>query len=462
MEKAEVRIEGDLNWNGLQKPRFYVAVTAILTGLFLSVMDGTVCNVALPALAQNLNISDSDSIWIVNSFQLAIVMLLLPSASLGELYGHRKVYMYGLLIFTVGSLLCALSPNFQFLVASRILQGVGAAMEMSVSTSLIKLIYPKQQLGKGVALNATIVALALVIGPTFTGTVLSFATWPWLFLINVPLGILAFYLSYKALPENPTRVIGRRFDVKEALLSALTFGMFMGSLEAASHNADNWLIIAGIILSFVIVTIFINNQLKKSFPILPLDLMKKPVFSISLCTSIVSFASQMLILVGMPFLLTHNFQFDIAEVGLVMTAYPIVILVAAPISGYLINKTNPMMLCCIGLFFLCISIFLLATMPTDSTFFDIAWRLGLSGASFAFFQSPNNHQIISSAPNHRAGAASGMMAVARLIGQTMGAACVALFFHLFGSAGPVNSMFLGGILSVFALFLSFYILFKQK
>ena len=185
--------------------------------------------------------------------------------------------------------------------------------------------------------------------------------------------------------------------------------------------------------------------------------LKKPVFSISLCTSIVSFASQMLILVGMPFLLTHNFHFEIAEVGMVMTAYPIVIMVAAPLSGYLINKTNPMFLCCIGLFFLCVSNFLLASIPSEGTFFDIAWRLELSGASFAFFQSPNNHQIISSAPNHRAGAASGMMAVARLIGQTSGAACVALFFHLFGSAGPVNSMFLGGVLSVIALFLSLYI-----
>ena len=297
--------------------------------------------------------------------------------------------------------------------------------------------------------------------PAFTGAVLSWTTWPWLFLVNVPLGLLAYGLCVKSLPDNPTRVVGRRFDFKEALLNALSFGLLIGSLEALSHDAAPWMVAAGFLLSAAVVTVFLRNQRRKAFPIFPLDLMQHSVFSISLLTGIVSFASQMLILVGMPFLLVNNFHFDMAQIGLVMTAYPFVILFAAPLSGYLISRMNPTILCCIGLFFLSVSNFLLSALPSDSTFWDIIWRLGLSGASFAFFQSPNNHILISSVPNHRAGGASGMMAVARLIGQTSGAACVALFFHLFQDQGPADSMFLGGILSVIAFFLSLYILFKK-
>ena len=462
MVQSGSRIEGNLNWNGLQKPQFFVAVVAILTGLFLSVMDGTVCNVALPALAADLHISDSDSIWIVNSFQLVIVMLLLPFASLGELYGHRKVYIYGLLIFIIGSLSCALSPSFEFLVVSRILQGVGAAMEMSVSTSLIKLIYPKEQLGKGLALNATIVALALVIGPTITGAVLSFANWPWLFLINVPIGLIALVLSHKSLPDNPTRIAGRKFDIKEAILNALSFGLIIGSFEAISHGADKWIALSGLLLSILVVTFYIKNQQKKEFPMFPLDLMRNSVFSISLCTSIISFASQMVLMVGMPFLLTNTYHFDVSEIGLLMTVYPIVILFATPLSGQLINKVNPSILCSIGLVFMCISNFLLASMPADEGFWDIAWKLALGGIGFGFFQSPNNHMLISSAPNHRAGAASGMLALARLVGQTAGAACVALFLQSLGNIGPIRSMLLGGIFSIIALLLSLYLVFRNR
>ena len=146
-------------------------------GLFLSVLDGTICNVALPTIALRLDISPSDSIWIVNAFQLVIMMFLLPFASLGELFGYKKVYLYGVVVFTIGSLFCALSHTFHVLVASRIVQGLGAAMIMSVNTSLIKIIYPKRHLGKGVGLNATVVAIASVTGPSLAAAILSVTTW---------------------------------------------------------------------------------------------------------------------------------------------------------------------------------------------------------------------------------------------------------------------------------------------
>ena len=454
MNQQQPQIVGDPDWDGLRPPRLYVAMAALLCGLFFSVMDGTVCNVALPTIAQELRIAPADSIWIVNSFQLVIVMMLLPFASLGELIGYRKVYLWGLVLFTSGSLACGLADTFAQLVTARVMQGVGAAMVMSISTSLIRLIYPKRHLGKGIGLNATVVALGLVVGPTFTGAVLSYTTWQWLFIINVPFGVVAWLLARRSLPDNPTRVVGRRFDPWEALLNALTFGLFILCFEAFGHDAAPSVIVALFVAFFAVLTAYLRMQQRKQFPMLPLDLLRISTFSLSVFTSIVSFASQMLAMVSMPFLLTHTFGYDAAQTGLLMTSYPVVILFVAPLAGFLIDRINPEILGGVGLMILCVGSFLLALMPMDASFWDIAWRFGVCGVGFGFFQSPNNHLILTSAPPHRTGSASGMMASARLIGQTLGAAFVALFFELFGDRGPLAAMFFGGVLSLVGMVLS--------
>ena len=135
-------------WDGLGRPRIYYAVAATFCGLFLAVLDGSICNVALPSISQEMNISSSDSIWIVNAFQLVIMMTLLPFASLGELIGYKQVYLGGVAVFTAGSLFCSLSHTLPLLAAARVFQGFGAAMIMSINTSLLRIIYPKKHLGK--------------------------------------------------------------------------------------------------------------------------------------------------------------------------------------------------------------------------------------------------------------------------------------------------------------------------
>ena len=194
-EPSAVHVVGNMDWDGLHRPQIYYAMVAIFSGLFLSVIDGTICNVALPTIARQLQISSSDSIWIVNAFQLVVVMTLLPCSALGELFGFKRTYLWGMVFFTVGSLCCALSGSFVLLVLSRMLQGVGAAMVMSVNGSLVRLIYPKRHLAKGFGLNATVVALASVAGPTISGAILSVASWPWLFAVNLPFGVLTFFLA---------------------------------------------------------------------------------------------------------------------------------------------------------------------------------------------------------------------------------------------------------------------------
>lgn len=332
-------IVGDLDWDGLHRPRIYYAMVATFSGLFLAVLDGTICNVALPSISEDLQVSSSDSIWIINAFQLVIMMSLLPFSSLGELFGYKRIYLFGVAVFTVGSLFCSLTATLPLLVVARVFQGIGAAMIMSVNTSLVRIIYPKRHLGKGVGLNATVVAIASVAGPTLAAAILSVASWPWLFAINVPVGIITFYLGRKYLPANPTRVLGRRFKWKEALFNALTFGLLIGCIEAYSHDVSHTTILAGAVCLLFVGVQYVRMQLHDKYPMLPFDLLKIPAFSLSVVTSVLSFTSQMLAMVAMPFLLVNTFHYEAVGTGLLMTSWPLVIVFVAPMAGWLVGNT---------------------------------------------------------------------------------------------------------------------------
>ena len=447
-------IVGDLDWDGLHRPRIYYAMVATFSGLFLAVLDGTICNVALPSISEDLQVSSSDSIWIINAFQLVIMMSLLPFSSLGELFGYKRIYLFGVAVFTVGSLFCSLTATLPLLVVARVFQGIGAAMIMSVNTSLVRIIYPKRHLGKGVGLNATVVAIASVAGPTLAAAILSVASWPWLFAINVPVGIITFYLGRKYLPANPTRVLGRRFKWKEALFNALTFGLLIGCIEAYSHDVSHTTILAGAVCLLFVGVQYVRMQLHDKYPMLPFDLLKIPAFSLSVVTSVLSFTSQMLAMVAMPFLLVNTFHYEAVGAGLLMTSWPLVIVFVAPMAGWLVGKVHPGILGGIGLTIMSAGCFLLAFVPVDTTPLGLVWRLMLCGMGFGFFQSPNNHMLLSSAPPHRTGSASGMLATARLLGQTTGAALVALLFHLFGDTAPHDAMLLAGVLTLCGAFSS--------
>lgn len=447
-------IVGDLDWDGLHRPRIYYAMVATFSGLFLAVLDGTICNVALPSISEDLQVSSSDSIWIINAFQLVIMMSLLPFSSLGELFGYKRIYLFGVAVFTVGSLFCSLMATLPLLVVARVFQGIGAAMIMSVNTSLVRIIYPKRHLGKGVGLNATVVAIASVAGPTLAAAILSVASWPWLFAINVPVGIITFYLGRKYLPANPTRVLGRRFKWKEALFNALTFGLLIGCIEAYSHDVSHTTILAGAVCLLFVGVQYVRMQLHDKYPMLPFDLLKIPAFSLSVVTSVLSFTSQMLAMVAMPFLLVNTFHYEAVGTGLLMTSWPLVIVFVAPMAGWLVGKVHPGILGGIGLTIMSAGCFLLAFVPVDTTPLGLVWRLMLCGMGFGFFQSPNNHMLLSSAPPHRTGSASGMLATARLLGQTTGAALVALLFHSFGDTAPHDAMLLAGVLTLCGAFSS--------
>lgn len=411
-------------------PRRLGAILAVAFGVGLSVLDSAVANVALPAIGAQLGVSSADSIWIVNAYQLAVVVAILPFSALGETVGYRRVYLWGLALFTFASAGCAFAGSFAALVAARVLQGFGAAAVTSVNTTLIRFIYPCAQLGRGMGVNATVVAVSSVAGPAVAAGLLSVGPWPWLFAVNLPIGAIALWLCVRFLPRNPVPAAAPRPRWSDMALNALVFGLLMASVEGFSHGLDRRLAMLGMAAVLVVGFFFVRRQSRAAHPLLPFDLLRIPVFSVSLLTSVCSYLAQMLSMVALPFYLLHAFGFDQTTVGLLLTAWPAVIMIVAPAAGVLVGRFHPGTLAGTGLAAMTAGLAALALLPAQPDKWDIVWRLVLGGAGFALFQSPNNSMLIASAPAERSGSASGMLATARLIGQTSGAALMALFFHL--------------------------------
>lgn len=430
--------------DGLPMPRRLWAILAVAFGVGLSVIDSAIANVALPTISRELGISAADSIWIVNAYQLAIMVTLLSFSALGDVVGYRKVYIGGLMLFTVASLGCALSASLPTLVLSRVMQGFGAAAVTSVNTTLIRFIYPRAQLGRGMGINATVVAVSSVAGPTLAAGILSVAHWPWLFAVNIPVGLVALVLSRRFLPPNPVRVGGHRFQWRDAGMNALTFGLMMASIEGFSHGMDPRILSVGIAALLVIGFFFVRSQRHEQYPILPFDLLRIPIFSVSVATSICSFLGQMLAMVALPFYLQQSCGYTEVQTGLLLTAWPAVIMVVAPVAGMLVERVHAGLLGGTGLMAMTVGLLLLAFLPEHPSDFSIIWRLVLCGAGFGLFQSPNNSILIASAPAERSGSASGMLATARLIGQTTGAALMALLFHITPAHSTRTALLLAG------------------
>ena len=439
------QIVGDTEWNGLPMPRRLWAILAVTFGVALSVLDGTIANVALPTIAHELGVSSADSIWVVNAYQLAIVVSLLSFSTLGDVVGYRRIYIGGLVFFTLSSVGCAFAGSLEMLIAMRVIQGFGGAAVVSINTSIIRIIYPRDQLGRGMGINATVVAIASVAGPTLAAAILSMASWHWLFAINIPIGIAAVWLSMRFLPYNPVRLSDRRRD---GVMNALTFGLLIASVEGFSHGLDPRIVACGASAFCVVGYLFVRSQLRKPYPLLPFDLLRIPIFSLSVFTSICSFVAQMLALVALPFFLQKELGYSDVQTGLLLTAWPAVIVVVAPVAGLLVERVHAGVLGGVGLTVMAAGLLLLALLPDHPTDGAIIWRLVVCGAGFGLFQSPNNSILIASAPAYRSGSASGMLATARLIGQTTGAALMALFFHLFPSNSTHLALYVSAALAL--------------
>ncbi|MBV9251363.1 MAG: MFS transporter [Acetobacteraceae bacterium] len=439
--------------DGVPLPQRYWAILTIALGLTLAVLDGAIANVALPTIARDVNASPAASVWVVNAYQLAVTISLLPLASLGEIHGYRRVYQWGLVVFTIASLLCALSDSLLTLTLARVVQGFGAAGIMSVNSALVRFIYPRRWLGRGIGLNATIGSIASALGPTVAAGILSVAPWPWLFAVNLPLGAIAIPVAWRTLPMTPTS--GARFDIPSALLSAGTFGVMISAIAGLGHGQSLSIVGAEAFLAVGCGFVLVAREMARSSPMLPIDLLGIPLFALSVATSVCSFAAQAMSLVSLPFLFENTLGLDEVSTGLMMTPWPLTVAVIAPFTGRLADRYPVGILSGCGLGVMALGLAALSLLPAHPSASDIVWRMTLCGLGFGFFNTPNNRAILASAPRSRTGGASGMQATSRLLGQTLGAALVALVFGFFPSSGTTMRLLFAAAISVAAAGVSF-------
>jgi DHA2 family multidrug resistance protein-like MFS transporter len=414
--------------DGLPPSKRAAAMFAVSIAVAISVLVGSIANIALPTIARDMGVTPAESIWVVNAYQLAVTVCLMPCASLGDVYGHRRVYVWGLVFYTFGSLICALAPTLSVLIAARVLQGIGGAGIMSVNGALIRFIFPRAQLGRGVGYNVLVVAASSAAGPSVAAGIMALGSWPWLFGVQVPLGALSWWLSLRYLPPSPPS--GHKFDPVSAVLNAIALGTFIPGLDGIGRGQSRTMVLLELAIGLIVGTIFVRRQLTLRAPMLPVDLFRRPVFALSVATATCVHAAAMISLITLPFYFQYVEGLSPIEIGLLITPWPAVLVVVGPLAGRLSDHYPAGLLGGLGLAVMTGGLVLVLFMPEHAGKWDIAWRMAVCGTGFGFFQSPNNRLLISSAPPDRAGAGSGMVSTARLVGQTTGSALVAVALGL--------------------------------
>ena len=427
--------------DGLPPERRIWAVVAISVAVGMASLDTAIANIALPSIATDLKVSPADVVWVVNVYQIALVATLLPLGALGEIVGYKRIYLGGLVLFTIASLGCAMAWSLPSLLIARVLQGLGASGLMSVNSALIRFVYPSRMLGRGYGYNAMIVGTAFTLGPTIASGILAFGTWPWLFAVNIPFGLVAMAIGMRMLPPTPRA--GHSFDFTGAALAAMCLGLVILGIGSAAHRAPPGPVLAELVVGLALGLVLIRRHADHPAPMLPIDLFRRPMFALSAATAVCSFAVQGIGFVSLPFYFEDILHRSQVETGFFITPWPLVVAIMAPVAGRLSDRYPVGLLGGVGLVLLGIGMTLLATLPVEPSVANIVWRMVICGLGFGFFQTPNLRAIMSSAPPGRSGGASGIVATARLTGQTTGAALAALCFALAGRDGATVALALG-------------------
>ena len=435
----------DLNL-GPPGPRRITAIVAVLTAMVLAVLDAAVVNVALPTIAGSLHVTPGTSIWIITSYQTALVMALLPCAALGESLGHRRVFVGGVALFTAASVLCALSPSLSWLVAARFLQGLGAAAIMALGIALLRFVVPHQQFGAAIGWNALAVALSSAAGPTIGALILACTSWPWLFALNLPLGAMVL-LATRALPDLAGTA--RRLDRLSVALNIGAFASLIVGIELlAAHAALAAVLIAAAAVGF---SALIRRELPKETPLIPLDLLRTDSFRTSVIASFCCFAGITLGLLALPFYLQRSLGVNTLMTALYMAPWPLTVALAAPVVGRLSDRVSTAWLCVSGGACLAVGLTATALWPLQNSPQSLVMLTTLCGLGFGLFQVPNNRNMFLSAPSARSGAAGGMQATARLAGQTAGGVVMSLLFALTAvDSAPKVALWIGAMLTLTA------------
>jgi EmrB/QacA subfamily drug resistance transporter len=415
--------------------RWYVLATVSI-GTFMSTLDSSIVNVALPTISGQLHSDLSTLQWAVTAYLLTISSLLPVFGRTADLLGRRKVYSLGFIIFTVGSVLCGSAQNIWFLVGTRVLQAVGASMLMANSAALITAIFPFQERGKALGLTGTVVALGSMTGPALGGILIGLTGWRSIFYINVPIGIIGYLAALSILPLDKPRKDEERFD----FIGALLFSLGMISVLLAINNGEDWgwsslPVLLGLILGVTLLALFVINERKVQHPMIELSLFRNRPFVIGNISGGLSFVAMFANNMLLPFYLQQILNYSPSRVGLVMTAFPIMMAVVAPLSGNASDKYGPLILTTSGLSITALGLFYYSTLSPTASFYQVIIGPLLMGLGSGMFQSPNNSSVMSSVPPQKLGLAGGINSLVRNVGMITG---IALSVSLFEAWGGVS------------------------
>ena len=420
--------------DGLPRPRRFIAIAAISFGTALFVIDGAIANVALPTIARDTGVGAGASVAVVTLYQLVLVMGLLPFANLGDRLGHRRLYQIGQIVFLIASAASLLVDSFASLLIVRVTQALGAGMALSVSAAMLRTIYPARRLGSGLGINSVIVASANALAPTLGGFIVGHADWRWVFCAAAPFALVSILLG-RSLPEPRPRK--ERFDWAGCVWSAATIGAIIGGIELAAHSAAAFapgvVMAAGGVVSAVLL---VRRERQRTRPVLPVDLIGQRVIGLSVLGAISAFLASASLVVLLPFRFEQGMGYSPEQVGLLILPMPLTLLIVAPLAGWLSDRIKPSLLGIAGCALAIAGLLLIAAMPTDAAWSDIAWRLSLTAGGFGLFFAPNSRLIIGQAPKDRAAAAGGLLSTGRLLGQTLGASTVGLMLAMGLGLGP--------------------------
>jgi DHA2 family multidrug resistance protein-like MFS transporter len=404
------------------------ALTSTSLGTFVTTLSGQIVNTALPTIAHDFGITAAQSVWAVNGLQLATTATLLTFASIGDARGAKRLYLSGLVVFTLATIGCALAPSFPLLVIMRVLQGLGGSALIVTTNALNRALFPSAMLGRSVAVNSIFVAVGTAAGPTLGGLVLAFGPWPWIFWINVPLALVAFALGVRYLPDLPGN--GSRIDYRSALQAAIGFGAIIYALDGIARHDPPFETAIVATAGIVAMALFIRRQFRLDVPMLAVELFRVPIFGVAVAASSATYVAQGLAYVSLPFFFQSVLGRTPLQSGLLLSAWPVMALLVALRIGRLSDRYSASLLCTVGILVMGLGLAGFALLPAQPSTFAIVACAAIGGLGFATFQTPNNRAIIAAAPPEKTGRAAGVMATARLSGQTTGAALVAIVFEL--------------------------------
>jgi DHA2 family multidrug resistance protein-like MFS transporter len=434
--------ERSLADNDLDPSRQRLALAAILVNVAIAMLDASMVSAALPTIARSLSVSDAQAIWVVSAYQIAMVAIVLPVASLGEHIGLRRVTMAGLFLLVLASALCFFAPTLGWLIMARAVQGAGAGCILGLSLAMMRSIAGDARLGSAMGLNAFASGLSMAAGPLLAGILLSFASWHWQFVFTSVASLFAIAISLRHLlptPRNTGRYNGAGALLCVVMLAATAFG-----LNALAHG-DSSLLVAGTMMAagLAFFALVKHQAVGDAAPLLAFDLLAQPSFALPAVVSFLGSATQSLLFVVLPFLLQRVLGFTQIEMALLIMVWPVLAALIAPAVGRLSDRVSAELLCCAGMIIVAAGLAALASSTAMGDMVQVGGCLLLCGIGFGLFQSPNMRALMSAGPIERSSRASGIMTVIYNLGQAVGAALVAAFFASLGTYGAEATLWVG-------------------